>query len=327
VTRGVTPPIPPPVTGYEVCKIQSNNGKNTQYDILYTSSVDQVNGGVYTHSAWVLLTAGTYAQIGQHWNPWDPGPYQYIPLNVWTRIQYTVTNSANNYGSIANCYGTDGTIYVTAVQYEQGSPMTNFIGGAGATRSSTQSILDMTGNNTITSNSLTYNSDGSFSFNGSSSDLRTPLFTTATGNLTMNGWFYVNLGTVGTFMSNGNDPGGYCIGIGQYFSNADNQVVALFGYIRWILTGVYYQYTGWTMVTMTLDSSGVPSIYINGTLIGTYPGTIANTPSAGTGFCVGSQWGIRYSNTKSGNVQFYNRALSASEVQQTFNAFRGRYGI
>jgi hypothetical protein len=32
-------------------------------------------------------------------------------------------------------------------------------------------------------------------------------------------------------------------------------------------------------------------------------------------------------NGKIGNVQIYNRALSASEVQQNFNALRGRYGI
>jgi hypothetical protein len=32
-------------------------------------------------------------------------------------------------------------------------------------------------------------------------------------------------------------------------------------------------------------------------------------------------------NGKISNVQIYNRALSASEVQQNFNALRGRYGI
>jgi len=90
---------------------------------------------------------------------------------------------------------------------------------------------------------------------------------------------------------------------------------------------VYYQYTGWHMVTMTLDNDGTPSIYINGNLVGTYPGTISNIPTAGTGFSVGSQWGIRYANTRSGNVNFYNRALSAAEITQNFNALRGRYGI
>ena len=94
-----------------------------------------------------------------------------------------------------------------------------------------------------------------------------------------------------------------------------------------MLTDTYYGYTGWHMVTMSLDSSGTPYIYINGVFAGSYPGTIANVPSAGAGFAVGSHWGIRYANTKSGNVSFYNRALSAAEVQQNFNALRSRYGI
>ena len=183
-------------------------------------------------------------------------------------------------------------------------------------------------NNNVAINGATWSADkgGTYTLNGSS-DIRTPLFNNNNTNVTMTGWFYVNLGTVGTFLSNGDDPGGYCVGIGQYFSTTDNQVVGLFGYIRWILTGVYYQYTGWHMVTMTLDGSGTPSIYINGVLIGTYAGTIANVPSAGGGFAIGSHWGIRYSNTKSGAVSFYNRELYANEILQNFNAQRGRFGI
>ena len=217
-----------------------------------------------------------------------------------------------------------GSILVGGAQVEVGTFPTPY---TDSSRSNTQALLDITNRNTITVNNLAYASNNTFSFNGTSSDIRTPLFTNDRTNVTMSGWFFVNLGTVGTFLSNGDDPGGYCIGIGQYFSTADNQIVALFGYIRWILTGVNYQYTGWHMVTMTLDGSGTPSIYINGVLVGTYAGTIANTPSAGTGFAVGSQWGVRYANTQSGNVSFYNRALSATEVQQNFQALRGRYGI
>jgi len=168
---------------------------------------------------------------------------------------------------------------------------------------------------------------GILTFDGTNDTVFTSLFSNARTNVTMNGWFYVNLGTVGTFLSNGDDPGGYCIGIGEYFGNADNQIVGLFGYIRWILTGAYYQYTGWHMVTMTLDGSGTPSIYVNGTLIGSYPGSMANVPTPGTGFAIGSQWGIRYANTKSGNVTFYNRALSANEITQNYQALKSRFGL
>jgi hypothetical protein len=166
---------------------------------------------------------------------------------------------------------------------------------------------------------------GSIVFDGADDDVRTTLFTNARTNVTMTGWVYVNLGTVGTFLSNGDDSGGYCVGIGQYFSTTDNQIVGLFGNVRWILTGAYYQYTGWHHVVMTLDGSGTPSIYVNGVLIGTYPGSIANIPSPGTGFSIGSQWGIRYANMKCGNANFYSKALTPTEVQQNYQATKDKF--
>jgi hypothetical protein len=183
-------------------------------------------------------------------------------------------------------------------------------------------------NNTLTVNGAAWipNDGGAYSLNGSS-DIRTPLFSNAQTNVTMNGWFYVNLGTTGTFMSNGDDPGGYCIGIGTYFNTGDNRVTALFGYIRWILTDTYYGYTGWHMVTMSLDASGTPFIYINAVFAGSYPGQIANAPSAGGGFALGSHWGIRYSLARIGNASFYNRQLTNDEILQIFQAGRGRFGI
>jgi hypothetical protein len=183
------------------------------------------------------------------------------------------------------------------------------------------------GNNGTLNNGVGFSPSykGILTFDGADDDVRTTLFTNARTNVTMAGWFFVNLGTVGTFLSNGDDPGGYCVGIGQYFGTADNQIVGLFGYVRWLLTGAYYQYTGWHHIAMTLDGSGTPSIYVNGVLIGTYPGSMANTPSPGSGFSIGSQWGIRYANTKCGNSTFYNRALTATEILQNYNATQQRF--
>jgi hypothetical protein len=76
-----TPPVPPPVTGYPIYKITSNDGNDSQ-QILYTANVDQVNGGTYTHSAYVYLESGTWVSAGQHWNPWDYGTQQYVPKGV-----------------------------------------------------------------------------------------------------------------------------------------------------------------------------------------------------------------------------------------------------
>jgi hypothetical protein len=76
---------------------------------------------------------------------------------------------------------------------------------------------------------------------------------------------------------------------------------------------------------MTLDGSGTPSIYVNGVLIGTYPGSISNIPSPGTGFSIGSQWGIRYANMKCGNANFYSKALTSDEVQQNYQATKDKF--
>ena len=66
------------------------------------------------------------------------------------------------------------TIYIESIQLEQNSFATPFVAGV---RSDAQSILDLTKNNTITVNNLTYTSTGGFTFNGSSR-----LTTTLTGS-------------------------------------------------------------------------------------------------------------------------------------------------
>jgi hypothetical protein len=181
-----TPPVPPPVTGYPIYKITSNDGNDSQ-QILYTATVDQVNGGTYTHSAYVYLESGTWVSAGQHWNPWDYGTQQFIPKGVWTRIEDPVTNSTNNYGNIAMCYNTNGAVYVTGSQYEIGSFASPLVNG---TRSSTQAIVDLTSRNTITASSLTYASDNTFSFSGSNYlTLPASVGAFGTGNFTINCWW------------------------------------------------------------------------------------------------------------------------------------------
>lgn len=321
VTRNTTAPITPPVTGYEISKIQSNNGGNTQFDILYTSGVDQVNGGVYTHSAWILLTAGTYCQVGQHWNPWDPGAYQYIPLNQWTRVSYTVTNSANNYGNIANSYGTDGTIYVTAVQYEAGSTMTPFLGGLNATRSSTQAILDITGRNTITISSLTYDSNGEFSFNGSGNymDVSGSGFTTMSAYTIMH-WSRRDVESRMP-VSSRSDTAFY-----QYGDNS-------WKYLHGGTNGEYYYPKS---VSIPLGTWGFYCIVYDGSYVKIYRNGVFEGQQATTGTADWSQgmkigyWaaggGYAYSG-KIGSVKFFDRALSAAEITDNFNAGRSRFGL
>jgi hypothetical protein len=83
----------------------------------------------------------------------------------------------------------------------------------------------------------------------------------------------------------------------------------------------------WQCVTYTYDGT-TQGIYLNGAYVGgttTYSG---NPGCSGNGIRLGMRWDLpdMYAGRIS-DTQIYNRALSAAEVLQNFNALRGRYSI
>mgnify|MGYP000157893575 CR=1 FL=1 len=97
-----------------------------------------------------------------------------------------------------------------------------------------------------------------------------------------------------------------------------------------VATANYMNTTDWFQVVFTF-TTGSQVCYINGQVAGT--GTTAATITTNTGgMSIGAYGG--YSGTRgyyyNGNLSIakvYNRVLSATEVQQNFNAMRGRYNI
>ena len=316
VTRNTTAPVVPPITGYEIAKLQSNDGADTQ-TILYTASVDQVNGGVYTHSAYIYLESGSWVSVGQHWNPWDYGTQNYIPLKTWTRVSYTLTNSANNYGNIACSYNTNGVIYITATQYEQGFFATPFIG---TTRSSTQSLVDMMGNYTLTPNNVTYNSNGTFSFNGSSwFDLNSNNIITGNNPFTVEAWYTTNGTTADEIFGNyGSSSTSGTLWVSGRYGTYINGAVYFPGHP--IGAGTYHLAT-------TRNSSGNVILYLNGVQVNS--GTLSSSIPVTYNFRIGADvnGGAEPFTGSIHSVKVYNRVLTAAEIQQNFAAQRGRFGI
>jgi len=78
----------------------------------------------------------------------------------------------------------------------------------------------------------------------------------------------------------------------------------------------------WHMVT-GVQTATQQSLYINNSLIN----TSTASGSLGTNYVIGRRWDGLYLNARIGSVQVYNRALSASEVNQNFQATRARFGI
>ncbi len=79
-------------------------------------------------------------------------------------------------------------------------------------------------------------------------------------------------------------------------------------------------------LTITHDSSNNNTIYVDGI----YEDTIINKESYFNNIAFGSPYLLVYGSYFNGNmynISLYNRALTASEVLQNYNATRGRYGI
>ena len=97
------------------------------------------------------------------------------------------------------------------------------------------------------------------------------------------------------------------------------------------VTGPAWTLLNWYNIVMTYDGSTM-STYVNNAASGTTPG--AKGSPSGTYLTMGAPAndyiGINntpYFNGWIGAWKIYNRALAAAEVQQNYNALRGRYGV
>jgi fibronectin-binding autotransporter adhesin len=208
-----------------------------------------------------------------------------------------------------------------------------FVGPYGA-RSSTQALQDLTGINAVTVNSLTYNSTGtSYTFNGSNNSVMSTDLQPFGNNMTWEAWVNCeqNVSTFNMFMGRFLPYFSFYAGVQLYFSNQ------IAGAQQTIATAGNLSLNTWYMATFTTSFDGTNTtmkIFTNGveTATGTFAGSQVN--SIGTNFMIGdgnngtnggSAWYPFKGSVSSVNV--YERTLSASEIQQNFNATRGRYGV
>ena len=311
----------------------------------FTNSITATVSTAYTFSCWVKnisLVNPLYFHIafGLNGTLVQYNNILSIPVSSigdWTRYSLTVTSPASGINQIqagiefGGSKTSGGTFAVAAwgAQLEVGSFATPYIPTTTATanRSNTQALVDLTGTNTLTATSLTYASDNTFSFNGSSDVITIPGggVLNISSAITASAWVYYVSGN-GRFLQKDGPPYTRCWEMGGYAGTFRTELWHSDGTTLGAPTGNALAVNGWTHCVMTFD--GINQVmYQNGVAITTtsFPGNIrtdVNTP-----VFIGGYWSGEYFNGKVGNVQIYNRALSASEVSQNFNALRGRYGI
>jgi len=328
-----TQSLPIEARGKKVIKLIADTPGTLGQCIPWRSGVDQVNGGTYNHSVWCYLESGSTVTVGQHWNPWDYGSSQYPPLGKWVRLNDPVTNSANNYGNIANAYQTDGVAYFTAPQYELGTDMSPFVHG---TRSNTQALLDWTGNNTITVNSsVVYNSDGTFSFDGTNFNSYASIPSQNLNNCdyTVEAWFNPSAvnrtqGIIGDYQYNWwrfNITSGNKVNVGHKQSDSLGGPN--------ITGSTTITANTWWHAVMTFNTVSGMKLYVNGVLDASTTNNLAFTITDRGPQYIGHYRGGAPSSAnifqgQISSIKIYkNKELSATEVAQNFQALRGRYGI
>jgi hypothetical protein len=273
---------------------------------------------------------------------YSPSTWSTAILGVWKQVTATITlNAAKTPQNIVRWYvyrdfAAAGQWDISSVQVEQNSFVTPFVAG---TRSTTQSIIDLTSANTLTATSLTYASDNTFSFNYDTPNYITVPLATAFNKTagTMNFWLYP------TRYNGGN---GYFVNREDATSNA----------VDWFWIGPYsdtfYFRIGngsdccsndlsfgsvstviptntWINLCFTWKINGTSVIYKNGVVLTSRSiGNIPNTNPASNGrIGLGHANGPSYFDGKMPTIQIYNRPLTAEEVLRNFQAIRARYGI
>lgn len=293
-------------------------------------------GNPHTVSFWARAVTASAAGLNNSYSIYNYGvtsptnpSWNFVlgALNEWKRYSFTFT--PNNPTCISYWFPASGNMKydISNIQFETGSVANNFAAG---TRSSTQAIIDQTGNNTWTVNNLTYSADGTFSFNGSSSWIESPtssVFDSQT--ITMESWnkptttsqsgFLFEKGVVNTQYSN--------------FYNSDGtfyfRTMGLSPQDLTFTASTYITAGQWNHIVCTVGG-GVKTVYINGIQRYQQTGVTGLMPTGQANQYIGKYGSGGNNYPFNGSIaisRVYNRTLSAAEVQQNFNALRGRFGL
>lgn len=306
--------------------------KSTSTTILVESNTAATGNVTFNFDTLAISASGAYSSP------------TVTPANYgWYRISVNITAASTALLYIflyGNSYATGGTSFIWGAQLELGTYATPYIptNDSPASRTNTQSIIDLTGNNTVTANSLTYTADNKFSFIGTGTDIgnyislgNPNILNFGTGNFTLS--FVTNRTAFGfqggAFISKGD---GTSIG----FDTRDLKFY-VFGSTGLISSIDFTTPIGvWQHHVLVFDRTVSPYItyYLNGKINST--STVNNASNITSSIDTSRSLDIgrsqagginRYFNGQMPYVQIYNRALSPDEVQQNFNAVRSRYGI
>jgi hypothetical protein len=336
-----------------------DNYSITNNDVVYRYDLSAANG-CYYHGNDVSITAGQWATFTFDYYI-SPGAGGYPVTNYLANFEGVVSNAAGDptpsitgvwktatftaqAGSTGTCRmllypgACNGTSLATSgfilyrnpqVLISSSSNFTApFVGPFGA-RSSTNSLLDVTGGRTITINSLTYASNNTFSFNGSTDFLTIPTISLGNGNLpwTVSAWVKTTTdatglgqGSILSNLSGGPVYSALCVNSGKiaYWTYQNSAWAQKLG------VGTTVNDNNWHLLTWVNNSNSTMAMYVDGVL----DSNVANSTSGNNNpvDTIGNSWNAKFAGSIPA-IQVYNVALTAEQVALNFAAFRGKYGV
>ena len=323
---------------------------NDPHIFSYNSSIwnlaNAASGETWTISVYVKASQSTTGELlifGAN----SGGTYVEIPnttVNIstsWTRVSYTGTFSNANTAFLQmrldgpQSGGTGINVWWDGLQIERGSTATEFTKEYTLDSSFNERTLDLSGNsdNGTLQSVISYNSDngGYLNFNGSTDYITLPEISIAGNEISFD---VLNYGITSQTSS-------------IIYLTDSNEARLLNVHLPWSNSTVYFdkggdpsydrifksvsnsEYQGWHYWAFTANAStGSMKIYLDGFLwhSGTGKNKVINDVT-GTTRRIGITTENDYHRGYISNLKLYKKELTASEVQQNFNALRGRYGI
>jgi hypothetical protein len=190
------------------------------------------------------------------------------------------------------------------------------------------------GNNGTLTNGPTFNSDngGSIVFDGTNDFVSTSGISTSFTEFAIETWIYVSQAQPNSYSSIVFSRGGGGVVTGLHFLGTD---LGGNGYkLSYTYNGGGYTWTGapsisqvgWTSVSLVFVGSSA-IFYINGAYGAANSQGLSTTNLAALNIGRDSSTFSRYFKGNIGTVKIYNRALSAQEILQNYNAQKSRYGL
>jgi hypothetical protein len=283
-------------------------------------------------NGWYRITAtaqSNYPGIAPGWF----GAFYASPLDSY--------QLASNVGGGGYSYAGNGTsgIYIWGAHYEFGPGISNYYATTGTIKNRGTTLIDLTdrGNTGTLTNGPTYSSSngGSLVFDGTNDyvDLTlSPSLQFGTNDFSIEYWIY-SISKVSLYPSlftNYNGWGSGAIFLGIDHSSYPNK------YSFWIngqgsgaSTNTNITYNKWEHLVAVRDG-GICKLYLNGIQDGTTingTGITLNGNNSSLARIGAIQGESQFYNGRIANAKIYNRALSATEIQQNFNSVRSRFGI